>query len=117
VQDQRHDLFVEECAALPPAEYIQEIEEVEETILVEVDEQEDDEAFEFINDHDEATLFDDRNGAQESSLPQDLLSDIIDDNVRDAYDDDLADIPMDATTHQGFEADANFNYAVLEISF
>jgi hypothetical protein len=109
VRDQRRDLFdekdfVEERAAVPPTEYIQEIEEVEETILIEVNEEEEDEAFE--------QLFSTEHDAQDSSLPQDMLPDIIDNNVRDAYDDDLADIPMDVTTHQGFAADANFKFVV-----
>jgi hypothetical protein len=63
VRDQRHDPnpnedVVEERAAVPPADYVHEIEEVDETILLEVDEEDVHESFEHAGDHSAPALFD-----------------------------------------------------------
>jgi hypothetical protein len=55
VRDQRRDLFdnedlVEERAAVPAADYVHEMEEVDKTILLEVDEEDEHESFEHTDD-------------------------------------------------------------------
>jgi hypothetical protein len=117
VRDQRRDLFdnedlVEERAAVPPADYVHEIEEVEETILLEVDEEDEYESFEHIDDLSTPALFNDEEEENTNRNEQDHEAT---NEVVDTWEDNPMDaIATDATTHQGIVAEPIFNFVVLD---
>jgi hypothetical protein len=115
-RDQRRDLFdnedLDERAAVPPADYVNEIEEVDETILFEVDEKDEHESFEHIDDHSAPALFDNEEGEETNREERDH------EGASNAAVDTWDDSPMnvittDATIHQCIVDESIFNFVVL----
>jgi hypothetical protein len=121
VRDQRRDLFdnehlVEERAAVPPADYVHEIEEVDEAILLEVDEEDEHEAFEHSDDHSTPALFD--NEEEEKTNRDERHHEGASNAAVDTWNDSPMDaITTDAMIHQGVVDESIFKFAVLDNLF
>jgi hypothetical protein len=117
-RDQRRDLFdnedlVKECAAVPPA--VHEMEKVDETIILEVDEEDEHESFEHADDLSTPALFD--NEAEESTNRDEQDHEGASNEVMDTWDDNPMDaITTDATAHQGIVAEPIFNFVLDNLS-
>jgi hypothetical protein len=118
VRDQRRGLFdnedlVEERAAVPPADNVHEIEEVEETIQLEVDKEDEHESFEHTDDLSTPDLFNNEEEEDANCDEQDHQE--VSNEVVDTWDDNPMDaITTDATAHQGIVAEPIFNFVVLD---
>jgi hypothetical protein len=118
VRDQRRNLFdnedlVEERAAVPPADYVHEMEEVDETILLEVDEEDEHKSFKHTDDLSTPALFNDEEEEDTNRDKQDHEG--ASNEVVDTWEDNPMDaITTDATAHQGIVAGPIFNFVVLD---
>jgi hypothetical protein len=114
----RRDLFdnedlVEERAAVPPADYVHEIEEVEETILLEVDEEDEHESFEHTDNLSSPALFNDEE-EEETNRNEQGHEEVSNEVVGTWEDNPMDAITTDATAHQGIVAELIFNFVVLD---
>jgi hypothetical protein len=121
VCDQRRNLFdnedlVEERAAIPPADYVHEIEEVDETILLEVDEEDEHESFEHADDLSATAFFDNEEEYKINRDEQDHEG--ASNAAMDTWDDSPMDVIMtDTIALQGIVAEPTFNFVVLDDLF
>jgi hypothetical protein len=113
VRHQRRDLFdnedlVEERAAVPPADYVHEMDEVDETILLEVDEEDEHKSFKHTDDLSTPALF---NNEEEEDANRDKQ------DHEGASNEVMDAITTDAIAHQGIVAEPIFNFVVLDNLF